>query len=78
VYVHAIARETQKFRYRRASAYDQSMLALIFIIALIAGLFMYLLSANAKVVRIGEMLLFSSILALLITIPPAAVKLLHS
>jgi uncharacterized membrane protein len=54
------------------------MLALIFIIALIAGLFMYLLSANAKVVRIGEMLLFSSILALLITIPPAAVKLLHS
>lgn len=53
------------------------MLGSILIIALIAGLFMYLLSSNAKVVRIGEMLLFSSILALLVALAPATVKLLH-
>ena len=38
---------------------------------------MYLLSTNAKVVRIGEMLLFSSILALLIAVAPATVAKLH-
>lgn len=53
------------------------MLAYILLIALIAGLLMFLLSANPKVVRIGEMLLFSSILALLIAIAPATEKLLH-
>jgi hypothetical protein len=54
-------------------------MAFIFIVAFIAGLFMYLLpTSNAKVTRIGEMLLFSSFLALLITVAPAAVaKLLH-
>lgn len=61
----------------RSEHYDQRMLGSILIIALIAGLFMYLLSSNAKVVRIGEMLLFSSILALLIALAPATVKLLH-
>lgn len=50
---------------------------LIFFAALIGGLLMYLLSTNAKVARIGEMLLFSSILALLITVAPAAVAKLH-
>lgn len=54
-------------------------MAFIFVVAFILGLFMYLLpSTNAKVTRIGEMLLFSSILALLITVTPAAVaKLFH-
>ena len=53
------------------------MQSYLLLIALIAGLLMYLLSANAKVVKIGEMLLFSSILALLIAVAPATVKLLH-
>jgi hypothetical protein len=53
------------------------MLAFIFIAAFVAGLLMYWLSANTKVQRIGEMLLFSSILAFLITIAPATVRLLH-
>ena len=53
------------------------MTSYLLLIALIAGLLLYLLSANAKVVRIGEMLLFSSILALLIAVAPATVKLLH-
>jgi len=60
----------------KLAAYDQPMLGSILIIAFIAGLFMYLLSANAKVVRIGEILLGSSILALLIALAPATVKLL--
>jgi hypothetical protein len=55
------------------------MLGSLLIIALVAGLFLYLYPfTNAKVVRIGEMLLFSSILALLIATAPATVKLLHS
>lgn len=48
----------------------------ITIVALVVGLLMYLLSPNAKVVRIGEMLLFSSILALLVALAPLTVKLL--
>ena len=55
------------------------MLGSLLIIALVAGLFLYLYPfTNAKVVRIGEMLLFSSILALLIALAPATVKLLQS
>lgn len=55
------------------------MLGSILLIALLAGLFMYLYPfANAKVVRIGEILLASSILALLIALAPATVKLLAS
>jgi hypothetical protein len=52
---------------------------LIFFGALIGGLFMYLLcTKNKKAERIGEMLLFSSILALLIAVTPTAIaKLLH-
>jgi len=53
------------------------MLAFIFIATLVAGLLMFLLCKD-KLQRIGEMLLFSSILAILITIAPAAVKILHS
>ena len=49
----------------------------LLIAALIGGLLMYLLCSNAKAVRIGEMLLFSSILALLIAIGPATVQLLR-
>lgn len=53
-------------------------MAYILIVALIAGLLMYFLCSNAKAARIGEMLLFSSILALLIALAPATVKMLHS
>ena len=52
-------------------------MAYILIVALVAGLLMYLLCSNSKAVRIGEMLLFSSILALLIAEAPATVRLLH-
>ena len=51
---------------------------LIFFAALIGGLLMYLLCTNnPKAQRIGEMLLFSSILALLIAVAPAALVKLH-
>lgn len=59
------------------AAYDLAMTSYILLIALVAGLLMYLLSANAKVVRIGEMLLFSSILALLVALAPSTVAKLH-
>ena len=53
-------------------------MAFILIAALVAGLFMFLLATNPKAVRIGEMLLFASILALLIALAPATVaKLFH-
>lgn len=53
-------------------------MAYALILALIAGLLMYLLcDKNAKAQRIGEMLLFSSILAFLIAVAPATVRLLH-
>jgi len=54
-------------------------MAFIFLVAFIAGLFMYLLpSSNAKITRIGEMLLFSCILSALIAVAPAAItKLVH-
>lgn len=54
------------------------MLVIIFLAALIGGLLLFLLAPSAKAQRIGELLLFSSILAFLITIAPATVKLLHS
>ena len=49
----------------------------ILIIALVAGLLMYLLCSGAKAQEIGRMLLFSAILALLIAVAPATVHLLH-
>lgn len=57
--------------------YDLCMSSYILLIALGAGLLMYLLSKNAKVVRIGELLLFSSALALLIALAPLTVAKLH-
>ena len=57
--------------------YDRAMASYLLLVALIAGLLMYLLSTNAKVMRIGEMLLFSSILALLIALAPSTVAKLH-
>lgn len=48
-------------------------MAYILIIALVAGLLMFLLSSNAKAVRIGEMLLFAGLIALLIAVAPATV-----
>jgi hypothetical protein len=56
------------------------MASYLLFVALIAGLLMFLLpaeGANNKRVRIGEMLLFSSILALLIALAPSAVAKLH-
>ena len=52
-------------------------MAYLLIAALIGGLLMYLLCTNAKAVRIGEMLLFSSILALLIALAPSTIAKLH-
>jgi len=49
----------------------------LLVVALVAGLLMYLLCANTKAARIGEMLLFASILALLVALAPATVHLLH-
>jgi len=55
------------------------MRAFVFIAAFVVGLFMFLLpQASAKVQRLGEILLFSWLLAFLITIAPAVEKLLHS
>lgn len=54
------------------------MLSILLLIALVVGLLMYLLpSTNAKITRIGEMLLFSSILALLIALAPLTVHKLQ-
>ena len=51
------------------------MLGSLLIIALVAGLFLYLYPfTNEKVVRIGEILLASSIFALLLALAPAAVN----
>lgn len=53
-------------------------MGLILIIAMVAGLFMFFYPfTNTKVVRLGELLLFSSILALLVALAPATVRLLH-
>ena len=60
----------------RSAAYAQGM-AYLLIAALIGGLLMYLLCSNGKATRIGEMLLFSSILALLIALAPATIAKLH-
>ena len=54
------------------------MLKILLLLAMIAGLLMYLLpTTNAKITRIGELLLFSSILALLIAVAPLTVALLQ-
>lgn len=60
------------------AAYDRHMLPYLLIIALIGGLLMYLLWPNAKAQRIGEILFFSAILALLIALAPATIVKLHS
>jgi hypothetical protein len=49
------------------------MASYLLIGALVGGLLMYLLCSNAKAVKIGEMLLFASILALLIALAPLTV-----
>lgn len=51
-------------------------MAYIWIIALIAGVLMFLLCDSDKK-EIGRMLLFSAILSLLIVLAPVTVKLLH-
>lgn len=53
-------------------------MAYLLIATLVGGLLMYLLCTNTKAVRIGEILLFSSILALLIALAPATIAKLHS
>jgi hypothetical protein len=51
-------------------------MAYILLIALIGGLLMFVLSSNAKAVRIGEILMGASILAFLIAVAPLTVRLL--
>jgi hypothetical protein len=51
-------------------------MAYILIIALVAGLLMYLLCSQAKAQEIGRMLLFSAMLAFLIAVAPLTVKML--
>lgn len=53
------------------------MTSYILIIALVAGLLMYLLASKAETKEIGRMMLFAAILALLIAVAPATVRLLH-
>lgn len=52
-------------------------MAYLLLAALIGGLLMYTLCKNTKAARIGELLMFSSFLALLIAVAPLTVKLLH-
>lgn len=52
-------------------------MAYLLIGTLIGGLLMYLLCKDAKAVRIGEILLFASVLALLIALAPLTVAKLH-
>ena len=52
-------------------------MAYLLIAALIGGLLMFLLCSNGKAVRIGEMLLFSAFIALLIALAPATIAKLH-
>lgn len=51
-------------------------MAYVLILAAVAGLLMYLLCANSKAVRIGEMLLFWSIGAFLFVVAPLTLRLL--
>ena len=51
-------------------------MAYALILAFVAGLLMFLLCAGDKK-EIGKMLFFASILALLIALAPATVRLLH-
>ena len=53
------------------------MLAYLLLVALVGGLLMFLLSKNAKTARIGELLFFASVLALLVALAPATVAKLH-
>lgn len=59
----------------RSAAYDRGM-AYLLIAALIAGLLMFML-CKGKAEKIGEMLLFTSILALLIALAPLTVAKLN-
>lgn len=61
----------------RAAAYDHDMLPYLLLATLIGGLLMYLLAKNPKTVRIGELLFFASVLALLIALAPSTVAKLH-
>lgn len=53
------------------------MLPYLLLATLIGGLLMYLLGKGAKTVRIGELLFFASVLALLIALAPSTVAKLH-
>lgn len=60
------------------AVYDRCMLPYLLLVALVGGLLMFLLSKNAKTSRIGELLFFAAVLALLIALAPATVAKLHS
>jgi uncharacterized membrane protein YtjA (UPF0391 family) len=55
------------------------MLAYLLLMALIGGLLMYLFGGkDTRTARVGELLFFASVLALLIALAPATVAKLHS
>lgn len=53
------------------------MLAYLLLATLLGGLLMYLLGKGTKTPRIGELLFFASVLALLIALAPLTVAKLH-
>lgn len=62
----------------RSAAYDRGMLPYLLLATLLGGLLMFLLCAkNPKAARIGELLFFASVLALLIALAPLTVAKLH-
>ena len=53
------------------------MLPYLLLATLIGGLLMYLLGKGPKTIRIGELLFFASVLALLIALAPSTVAKIH-
>ena len=53
------------------------MLPYLLLATLIGGLLMYLLGKGEKTKRVGELLFFASVLALLIALAPSTVAKLH-
>ena len=68
---------TSTLNPERLGAYDRFMLPYLLLVTLIGGLLMYLLGKSTKTARIGEMLFFASVLALLIALAPSTVAKLH-
>lgn len=52
-------------------------MAYLTLIALVAGLLMYMLSSNTKVIDIGRMIFFAAAIGLMVAMAPATAHLLH-